>query len=212
MRVLNLHGVLAEKVGQDRFLLHIETAAEAVRFLIANFPELEVLIASHSWRVRSGCGELGEDDLHNPVGSTGEIDLIPIIRGEGTTGKIIAGSLLIAASFFIPGAAIAGISITSLMFGMGVSLAISGVTQLLSPQQPTPAKERNPQEVRSFSISGVQNTSRQGTAVPVVFGEMIIGGIVISAGITTADLPNAGAGSQSYGSPRSSAAGKGSGK
>jgi predicted phage tail protein len=38
---------------------------------------------------------------------------------------------------------------------------------------------------RSYSFSGVQNVSRQGVPVPVVYGEVLIGSIVISAGITT---------------------------
>jgi predicted phage tail protein len=39
----------------------------------------------------------------------------------------------------------------------------------------------DPQE--SYSFSGIQNTSRQGIPVPVVYGETIVGSVVISAGI-----------------------------
>jgi predicted phage tail protein len=78
-------------------------------------------------------------------------------------------------------------------------LILGGVSQLLSPTpqlgQIGPASmnpgggrsttsegtELDPQE--SYSFSGIQNTSRQGTPVPVVYGETIVGSVVISAGI-----------------------------
>ena len=44
----------------------------------------------------------------------------------------------------------------------------------------------DPQE--SYSFSGIQNTSRQGLPVPLVYGETIVGSVVISAGIDTDDI------------------------
>jgi predicted phage tail protein len=82
---------------------------------------------------------------------------------------------------------------------IGAALILGGVSQLLSPTpqlgQIGPASmnpgggrsttsegtELDPQE--SYSFSGIQNTSRQGTPVPVVYGETIVGSVVISAGI-----------------------------
>ena len=37
----------------------------------------------------------------------------------------------------------------------------------------------------SFSFSGTQNTSRAGTPVPIVYGEIITGSVVISGAIDT---------------------------
>ena len=82
---------------------------------------------------------------------------------------------------------------------VGASLVLGGVAQLLSPTpqlaQVGPASmspgggrtttsegtELDPQE--SYSFSGIQNTSRQGTPCPVVYGKTIVGSVVISAGI-----------------------------
>jgi hypothetical protein len=36
---------------------------------------------------------------------------------------------------------------------------------------------------KSYSFSGVQNTSRAGVPVPVVYGETLVGSVVVSAGI-----------------------------
>ena len=37
----------------------------------------------------------------------------------------------------------------------------------------------------SFNFSGVQNTSRAGTAHPIVYGEIVCGSVVISASVDT---------------------------
>ena len=36
---------------------------------------------------------------------------------------------------------------------------------------------------RSFNFSGIQNTSRAGVAVPVIYGRTMVGSVVISANI-----------------------------
>ena len=40
----------------------------------------------------------------------------------------------------------------------------------------------------NFSFSGVQNTSRAGTALPVIYGEIFAGSLVVSAGIDTVQI------------------------
>lgn len=98
------------------------------------------------------------------------------------------------------GWAAAGIATTigTIASAVGVALVLGGVSQLLSPtpqlnqigpasqslggrNTTTEGTEMDPQE--SYSFSGIQNTSRQGTPVPVVYGETIVGSVVISAGI-----------------------------
>ena len=71
------------------------------------------------------------------------------------------------------------------MVYVGASLVLQGVSDLLFPL-PEPQKfnsEEDPQ--LSFNFSGVQNTSRAGTPVPIVYGEIITGSVVISAGVDT---------------------------
>jgi predicted phage tail protein len=41
---------------------------------------------------------------------------------------------------------------------------------------------------KSYSFSGIQNTSRAGTPVPIVYGETVVGSVVISAGIDTVQV------------------------
>lgn len=214
-RAICCSGVLAERIGTTRIEAHVESAAEAVRLLLANFPGLESLICAHDWKVVAGSEEIDETQLHHPAGSTEEIWFTPLITGSGAGGRIVAGALLIAGSFFVPGVALAGIALGPVMFGIGTSLLLGGVSQLLTPKTPTARREKDPKQVRSYSMSGVQNTSRQGVPVNVPFGDCVIGGIVISAGVTTSDLPPAKKSkrrSTSHGNPRAQAGGKGAGK
>lgn len=106
--------------------------------------------------------------------------------GAGLSGT--AGG--VAVSGLIGGAAATAIG------SIGVALVLGGVSQLLSPtpqlgqlgpvtsglgNRTTENTELDPQA--SYSFSGIQNTSKQGVPVPVVYGETVVGSVVISAGI-----------------------------
>jgi len=200
LRKIRLYGELAKFVGHRVLEADVASAAEAVRFLLANWPELEQHMAQQHYRVRTAAHDLGEEDLHNPMGR--ELRIIPVIVGAGTVGRIILGVALIALAF-IPGvgwaaaaaakaatattgvvaATAAGFNIAgTILFGLGTSLVLGGIAQLLTP---TPkintTDEGDPR--KSFSFSGIQNVSRAGVPVPVVYGEIITGSVVISASI-----------------------------
>ena len=71
-----------------------------------------------------------------------------------------------------------------IVLGIGVSLALGGVAQLLTPVPKMPTGTDSTNDPRkSYSFSGVQNTTRAGVPCPVIYGETIVGSIVVSAGI-----------------------------
>jgi predicted phage tail protein len=87
------------------------------------------------------------------------------------------------------GITIAGVALSTILFGVGISLVLGGVAQLLTPTPKVLTGGDTEQDPRkSYSFSGIQNTSRQGTPVPIVYGETIVGSIVISAGIDTVQV------------------------
>jgi predicted phage tail protein len=111
--------------------------------------------------------------------------------------------VLIALSFGIAtlaaGAALAGslsgFALQAIAFGTqagllaGLGLAIGGVAQLLTPTPKIAQGADNQDDPRkSYSFSGIQNTSRAGTPVPIVYGETVVGSVVISAGIDTVQV------------------------
>jgi len=163
----------------------VANAAEAVRFLVTNWPALEQHMADQHYRVSISSYDLTEDELHDPAGSQ-DIKIVPVVAGAGAVGRIIAGVALIALSF-IPGlGTIAGIAISQIAFGIGASLVLGGVAQLLTPVPKVGKTEQDPRT--SFSFSGIQQTSRQGVPVPVIYGETLVGSVVVSAGVDTVQV------------------------
>jgi predicted phage tail protein len=184
LRKIKLYGALAKFVGHRVLEADVASAAEAVRFLVTNWPELEGHMAKQYYRVHTAGEDLTLDDVHNPMGR--EIQIVPVMAGAGAIGRILLGVALIAGAFFTGGATIgllglaAPVALSTVLAGVGVTLLLGGVAQLLTPTPKTSQDEGDPK--KSFSFSGIQNTTRAGVPVPVVYGEMLVGGIVVSAG------------------------------
>tara|TARA_B100000287_G_scaffold215371_1_gene203174 strand:+ start:958 stop:1548 length:591 start_codon:yes stop_codon:yes gene_type:complete len=192
LRKVKLYGKLAKFVGKRVLEADVHNAAEAVKFLVANWPALEQHMAKQHYKLEVGSSALALDEIAYPIGSE-DISITPVIAGAGNTGRIILGAALIAAAVvFAPAGA--GLSVlkagtfssTAAFVGkVGMFLVLSGVAGLLTPVPKTPKSEEDPQN--SFSFSGIQQTSRAGTAVPVCYGEILTGSVVISAEIDVSE-------------------------
>jgi predicted phage tail protein len=225
LRTIRVYGALARFLKRKVFRAQVANAAEAVRFLLANFPQVEKHMADQYYEVRVGSRalQLGKDpgELHLPTGQREVISIIPVIAGAGGgVSKILIGIGLIAAAIVLgpavggflglgaglaasgAGAGIIGGVAAGAIGAIGASLVLGGVAQLITP---TPklnlgfssggggggggnnvvSQDGETDPRRSYSFSGVQNVSRQGVPVPVVYGEVIVGSIVISSGIST---------------------------
>lgn len=198
LRKIKLYGPLAEFIGRRVLQADVATAAEAVRFLVANFPEVEKHMADQHYRVSTGDFDLTLDELHYPAGQE-EIKIVPVVAGAGgATARILLGVALIALSFVSFGAAgtaFAGIGAaggaagSTALFSLGGALLLGGVAQLLSPVPKIPQGVDTQGDPRkSYSFSGIQQTSRQGVPVPIVYGKTLTGSVVISAGIDTVQV------------------------
>ena len=210
---IKLYGPLAKFVGQRKFLAEISSAGEAIRMLLANFPGLERHMADQYYKVIVDNYESDLEEINHPASQTIKIVPVIGGAGGGVGKIVAGVALVAAAIAFAPlGAGFLGAGLgaggTAFTLGaaasaaigsIGVALVLGGVSQLLSPTPQigqigpantslgggrtttTEGTEMDPQE--SYSFSGIQNTSRQGTPVPVVYGETIVGSVVISAGI-----------------------------
>ena len=193
---VKLYGDLADFIGHKELEAVIHSTADAIKFLICNFPKVEAYMASRHYKVLIDKEELTTDKIHYPIGK-GEVSIVPIISGAGgNTGKVILGVALVGAAIIAPGAGMVGLQfagtggalaspLMASLGNIGLGLLLTGVSGILFPQE-QPEDFENDQDPRiSFSFSGVQNTSRAGTSVPIVYGEMVTGSVVISAGIDT---------------------------
>ena len=192
LRKVKLYGKLAEFVGHKEFEVQVDNVAKAVSFLIHNFPGLEEHMSPQYYQVKVGNYDIDKDEIDYPVGRQ-DIHFIPVIAGAGgNVGKIFGGAALIGLSFmsfgtsaglgvaFSKGFAKVGL-IQKGIFGIGAALTLQGVSEMLFPL-PKPQEFNSEEDPRlSFNFGGVQNTSRAGTPVPIVYGEIITGSVVISA-------------------------------
>ena len=192
---IKLYGHLKEATGRSSFKAKVSNTAEAVRFLIANFPTLEHEMANQYYRVSVNNVDIDETELHDPVGIA-EIKIIPVIAGSGRGfGKILLGAALIGLAFLMPAGngltLMEGIKagsfakvglITKSMAYIGAYLVLSGIADLF-----TPAVEPEAEDPLSANFSNAINTTLATVPIPILYGECITGSVVISAGIDTAD-------------------------
>ena len=190
MRKVKLYGKLAEFIGHKEIDVNVNSVGQAVSFLIHNFPNLEQYMSPKYYQVKVGNYFIDENEILYPVGQE-DIHFIPVISGAGRgLGQVLLGAALIGFAFAggagIFGAAFAkNLGLFAFTKKIGFALLLGGVSQLLFPvEQPKDFKSEEDPKV-SFNFSGVQNTSRAGTPVPIVYGEIFTGSVVISAAIDT---------------------------
>ena len=198
LRKVKLYGELADFVGHKELDAVINSTADAIRFLVSNFPKLEAHMSQRYYKVFVDNYEIGEEDIQNPIGKS-DISIVPVISDAGGGSKFLLGAALIGGAFLFtplsmgsffspivaPGSFAAAGAMTKAAVGIGGALILSGVSDMLFPLPKLPdfADEEDPRI--SFSFSGVQNTSRAGTSHPIAYGEIVTGSVVISAGIDT---------------------------
>ena len=203
LRTVKVYGHLAEHCGQSVFEALVRTPAEAIRFLLCNFPSLRGVMRDGHYKVAASDLELDLADhpeqLHYPLGTDEVVRVIPVITGAGGVGKILAGAALIGVSLLVPGAGVAGTSFLASATGaatfgaglaaaagsIGAALVLGGVADLITPVPRAPDVDNDPRE--NFNFSGIQNVTREGVPVPIVYGEMIVGSVVVSAGLNVDD-------------------------
>ena len=196
LRKLKLYGELAKFKGHKEFEIKVHNIPQAISFLVNNFPGVEAYMTPKLYQVRIGNYEISEDEIDYPIGQQ-DIHIVPVISGAGRGfGRFLLGGLLIGASFFFPGAGLFGTTSflgaaagtglgTAIGTGLsyiGAGLILSGVSEMLYPTQ-TAQFEDSPQI--SFNFAGTQNTARAGTPVPIVYGEIFTGSVVISGDVDT---------------------------
>lgn len=194
-RKIKLYGDLAEFVGVKEIETEAHTVANAVRCLIGNYPQAENYMMDKSYKVIVNEKPRSLEEIHFPTGQS-DIKIVPVISGQGRGfGRILLGAALIGLSFvtFGTSSAFSGIGFKTVdgaltmtgglgskaLFYVGSSLVLSGVADLLTPLPEAPTEE----EPNSFQFNSPVNTNLAGAPVPILYGERIVGSVVISAGI-----------------------------
>ena len=192
LKKIKVYGTLRKFLGQAEFEVDLNTPREALSFLKCNFEGIEKHMSEQIYTIQCGAKVITEDLLN--FCSQDDIRIIPVVHGNffgiilgaiglfggGTIGGLFGGGLL-------------STLITSTLKSIGTSMLIDGVTQLLSPQQnnlsPTGQDSLDPAALASnYSFTGLTNISRAGVPVNLVYGEILVGSIVVSNGVDTVQV------------------------
>ena len=193
MKVVKVYGALREQLGQSRFEFVADKPAQALKALLVNFPRLEKWLLDSekrgvAYRVTVGKQHIHSNDMSGLLSPWSEqevFSITPVLMGSGRgVGSILLGIALVAVAIIVPAATI---GLTS-MLGVGVvgaGLILTGVSQMISPvPQPPGLREQNEAiRLESNAFSGIVNATRQGVAVPIAYGRVFAGSVVLSAGL-----------------------------
>jgi len=191
-----LAGNLGKKFGRVRHLV-CANPIQALKLIGLERPDfkehmIEKAKEGISYHVIADKRSRSVEELKLPAGK--RLIIAQAVTGaKGATGsilEIVAGVALVALAIWNPavwaggGALLTQTGVTAVT-GLGASLVLSGITALISP---TP---KGGQSTSSYYFNGASNTITQGQPVPVIYGQMLTGGLPISSALRTQDLSSA---------------------
>jgi len=199
---IKLYGHLGKQFGK----LHsytVRNPLEAIRALEANYKGFKQALLNEAIAgykiIVDGQDRSNKDELAYPADT--EIKIVPIVKGSGSDSSwisIVIGVILIVIAWWNPygwgelavGVAgpelVGGGAYISAMYYVGVGLVISGVSSLLIEKpklQDATKVERN----EGNYFNGASNMSLAGTPVPLAYGKIITGSVVVHATINTSE-------------------------
>lgn len=202
-----LAGRLKTKFGGP-YEFFINTPADAIRALTANFPAFASEFQKGVYRFIVGSRKKGDDIdpdlLEFGLPSGKNLHIVPVAAGRkgGGTGKMIIGIAAFSVAMVMSGGTAAGLAAplgSGLFSGIswggiavfGAAMALAGVAQMLTPtpKAPNMAEYESNKDSPSFLLGGAVNTTEQGNAIPIVLGKIRTGGVVISGGISIERIP-----------------------
>lgn len=185
--------VLGGKLGLlfgEEWQLDVMSPTEALRAIDANLGgQLRTYLGGEGAKglyrvcVQRDDNDLAKEEIDHRSGRS-DIYVLPAIEGANSgAGKIILGIALLAVAWWNPYAW--GSVIIGAIGGMGASLVLGGVTQLLTP---IPKDAASSEQRQSFDFQGAATATAQGVCVPIVYGRMLIAPVPIAIAFNTQDL------------------------
>ena len=192
LKKIKVYGKLRQFLGKSYFEAAVRSPQQAMNFLMANYKGLQKHMNNQMYKVKMGGRVITED--YFSMSGQGDIQIIPIATGSAFFipiliggGAIAAGAAAATASSFIIGTVL-----STALTAVGTSMLIGGITDLIAPQN-TPqnissVSDIDPRMRGSYSFSGIQNVSSSGVPVPILYGLVFSGSILISSGTDTAQI------------------------
>jgi predicted phage tail protein len=184
-----LGGHLGRRFGRvRRFDLTVPTPLEASRALCATVPGFRQFMLENDrpgYHVFIGKRSVRAEEVEEAAGP--QITIMPALVGAGeddqTIFNIVLGSVLILGGAVLMATGV-GAPLAAPLIGIGVSLALGGVSRLLFKPPKDEGPLDHPDNQANPVFNGPVNTVALGNPVPICYGELEIGSQVISAGLT----------------------------
>lgn len=171
----------------SNFRLDCKTPAEVVQALTSQIPKLRQFIQQGLFTVRVGREYLDnrylEQGLNQHLKDDSTVHFTPVLKGSKKAGlfQTIVGAVMVVVGAFtslVGGAAlIAG----------GIGLMAGGVAQMLT-KMPSMSTGRDAEKKQSTSFSNLSNMAAQGRPMPLAYGRIRVGSLIISQGVETMDI------------------------
>ena len=194
LKKIKVYGKLRQFLGKSYFEAAVKSPQQAVSFLMANFEGLQKHMNDQIYKIKMGGRVITEDYLS--MSGQGDIQIIPIATGgiNFAVGLLFSGFAAEVGAFAagVLGSQLIGAGVSAILSTIGTSMIIGGVTDLIAPQQ-TPqnissVSDVDPRMGGSYSFNGIQNVSSSGVPVPILYGLVFSGSILISSGTDTAQI------------------------
>jgi predicted phage tail protein len=195
VRTIKVYGKLRKFLGKSTFKAAVNSPLQAYNFLKANFANVEKHMNDQIYKIKMGDRVIHQEFLN--MKGTGDIHIIPVASGAKKAVKWVTNKVKNVVSDAIDFVADNALSL-GLAFATGgwsyvaQTAALSLASDLLAPQQPSISAssvgDLDPSIRGSYSFSGVQNVANSGVPIPIIYGLVYSGSIIVSAGTDTAQI------------------------
>ncbi|SLK13572.1 Phage-related protein, tail component [Enterobacter sp. NFR05] len=202
LKTLTLKGVAAKKFGRVHHF-HVADIREMLRAMCSQVPGFKKYMSNaHHSGVRFAFFRDGENigvEEFELTSTASEFTMMPVTEGakQGGVLQIVIGAVALVAAFFTAGGSLAlwgaamsagAISATTVLTGIGLSMMLGGVVQMLTPQPKINIGASSSTDNKpNYAFGAPVNTVAMGYPVPLLYGQREIGGAIISAGLFSSD-------------------------
>lgn len=202
LKTLTLKGVAAKKFGRVHHF-HVADIREMLRAMCSQVPGFKKYMSNaHHSGVRFAFFRDGENigvEEFELTSTASEFTMMPVTEGakQGGVLQIVIGAVALVAAFFTAGGSLAlwgaamsagAISATTVLTGIGLSMMLGGVVQMLTPQPKINIGASSSTDNKpNYAFGAPVNTVAMGYPVPLLYGQREIGGAIISAGLFSGD-------------------------
>lgn len=193
LRKVTLHGALAEQFGRQPIELDVDSPTLLIRGLCSQLKGFEAAFREYkNFKLLTYNSEtqrfspIEPDTWKMSLGQQPDIHLVPVPEGAGWELAAAAAAYIFevgTVGYYIAAAVI------YVAVSVAVSMAVSSIANALSPMPSTSGGDSAAAEEKSsFLFNRVQNVTAPGHPVPLVYGDCLVGSVVVSVSVTTEQM------------------------